>query len=207
MKRIIILITALLFIATMNMDAQIKLGAKIGTNQNSAHIDRTLFDSTNRSGFLFGPMVDLKIPFFGLGFDAALQYNYRKAQLDAIDESENKSGVSSFHTIEIPFNLKWTLGNDHIASIYAATGPQFAWNIGGRSLENILDRHQYKMRNAIYSWNLGAGCTFFSRVRLGYTYNIALGESVEILYIKDTGSLVHSKLKNNTHQFFFVVLF
>lgn len=207
MKRITLLIAALLFLVTTDIDAQIKLGAKFGWNINKARLDQTLFASTNRQGFLFGPMIDCKIPFLGLGCDAALQYDYRKIQLDAPEESDNKSGVSKLHTIEIPFNVKWTIGNDKFFSVFAATGPQFGWNIGGRSLKRILDRDQYKMKNAIYSWNIGVGCTLLSNVRVGYTYNIGISENAEILYLNDFDNIVHTKLRNNTHQFYLVYFY
>lgn len=209
MKRLFccLLIVITSYFAPPVADAQIKFGIKIGTNIASASFSKNIFSSGNRVGFIFGPMIDAKIPFLGLGIDAAIQYQCKYAQLDATSESGQTSGVPSLHTIDIPINAKWTFGSDNVVSAYAATGPQFSWNIGGESLNEIFDISQYQMHGSIFSWNVGAGVNFLKRFRLGYTYNIAIGATADVDLTDAAGDVIHGKLRNNTHQIFFTHYF
>ena len=56
--------------------------------------------------------------------------------------------------IDIPINLKYTLGLGSMAGIYFATGPQFSFNVGDKKL---FDSETYKMKSSNFSWNVGAG--------------------------------------------------
>ena len=201
-----LILPALFFVST-NANAQIKVGIKIGTNLSKASINNRIFSSENRAGFLVGPMMDVKLPILGLGIDIAVQYNCRYLQLDAADGSGLNSGVPNIHTIDIPMNAKWTIGNDKILSFYGATGPQISWNIGGQNLKSILNANQYTMRSSMFSWNFGLGATIVKKFRLGYTYNIGIGETADINIIDELGEAVHGNLRNHSHQFFLVHFF
>lgn len=188
-------------------DAQVKFGVRLGANMSRAYIDKRIFVSDNRTGFVLGPTLDVKIPVLGLGFDLSAMYDYKTTVLDASEESGLNSGTKGLHCFDIPLNIKWTVGNDKAISVYAAMGPQISWNIGGQSLKGILDTSQYTMRSSMFSWNLGAGFTFLRRIRLSYNYNIGIGETAEVNFINSMGDAIHGKMRNNTHQFFLTYFF
>ncbi len=203
--------TTLILISTiitvLPADAQVKFGLKVGTNIANATLNREFFDSENRIGFLIGPMLDVKMPILGLGLEFAAQYHVRHMQLTPTEETDMAGGVASLHTIDIPINAKWTLGNDNILSAYAATGPQMSWNIGGQQLKQVFDLGQYTMKSSYLSWNIGTGVTFLSNFRIGYTYNIAIGATALVDFHDAAGNLISGKLRNNTHQVFFIHFF
>lgn len=209
MKRLvhIALLTFAWLMFTLPSDAQIKFGIKVGANVSKASINRRLFDSDNRLGFVAGPILDLKVPILGLGFDIAAQYNCRYAQLIASDGTNLVSGTPAIQTIEIPFNAKWTIGFDNLLSVYAAMGPQISWNVGGQSLKDILSINQYNMKDSFFSWNLGAGINFARSFRIGYVYNIAIGATAEVSVVQAVGGAINTKLRNHNHQFFIVHFF
>ena len=202
-----ILILLVSFLTSANADAQVKFGFRLGANVSKASISKKLFSTDDRDGFFFGPTLDLKIPFLGLGTDLSVQYNNKKVQLDAEEGTGLNSGVSHIQTIEVPLNIKWTIGNDKVFSVYGAMGPQLSWNIGGKSLKDIFKTSQYTMRSSMFSWNLGAGFTFIGKLRLSYNYNIQIGETAEIDFINDVGDAIHGHLRNNQHQFFLTYFF
>lgn len=202
----LLIFQTLLFVPA-NANAQIKVGIKIGTNVSKASINDKIFSSDNRAGFLVGPMIDVKVPILGLGFDLGVQYNCRYMQLDATEESGLVGGITNIHTIDVPLNAKWTVGNDKILSFYGATGPQISWNIGDQNLESILRTSQYTMRSSMFSWNIGFGATIVRKFRIGYTFNIGIGETADINIINELGDAVHGDLRNNSHQLFLVHFF
>lgn len=202
-----LLIFQTLLFAPANVNAQIKVGIKIGTNVSKASINDKIFSSDNRAGFLVGPMIDVKVPILGLGFDLGVQYNCRYMQLDTTEESGLVGGITNIHTIDVPLNAKWTVGNDKILSFYGATGPQISWNIGDQNLESILRTSQYTMRSSMFSWNIGFGATIVRKFRIGYTFNIGIGETADINIINELGDAVHGDLRNNSHQLFLVHFF
>lgn len=191
-----------------HVEAQIKFGLKVGANVSKAHINKQMFSSDNRLGFLIGPMVDVKVPILGLGFDIAAQYNCKYAQLDAREGSDMVSATPAFHTIDVPINVKWTLGNDNFVSVYAATGPQFSWNVGGEDLKSILNVSQYTLNSSNFSWNIGAGINIIRSFRVGYNYNIAISATAEMKNYKDgVKNVLKGNLRNHNHQFFIVHFF
>ena len=202
---ILTLLISLLLSATA--EAQVKFGLRLGANVSKASISKRLFSTDDRDGFFFGPTLDIKIPYLGFGTDLSVQYNNKKVQLDAEDGTGLNSGVSHIQTIEIPLNIKFTVGNDKVFSVYGAMGPQVSWNIGGKSLKAIFDTSQYTMRSSMFSWNLGAGFTFIGKLRLSYNYNIQIGETAEINFINDVGDAIHGHLRTNQNQFFLTYFF
>lgn len=199
MKRFFYLITLLMLIAS-TASAQVKFGIKGGLNIAKASFNKEVLSSDNKAGFFVGPMVDVKVPGVGVGFDLALQYNNKKTKIDNGAESESVT----VQKIEVPINLKWAFGNDKVFSVYAATGPQISWNVGSNSLKEIIG-YNYNFKNCMFSWNVGAGFTIVKHFRVGYTYNIAVNETA-VLTIPSMDDL-SIKHKENSHQVFVAYLF
>jgi hypothetical protein len=192
MKKIFgVIALAAAFMFAVPAQAQLKFGVKAGLNVSKASIDKGVFSSDNRTGFFVGPMAEFTLPIIGLGVDAALLYDNKSVKVGA----EGESVSSTLHYVDIPINVKYTIGLGSLASVYGATGPQFSYNIGGKS---ILDG-SYALNDSDFSWNIGAGVKLLGHLQVGYNYNIALGKTAEV---KEAEAIdfVGKSFKNNTHQ-------
>ena len=180
------------FMLAIPAQAQFKFGVKGGLNVSKASLDKGVLSADNRTGFFVGPMAEFTLPVIGLGVDAALLYDNKSVKVGA----EGESASSTLHYIDIPINVKYTIGLGSLASVYGATGPQFSYNIGGKS---ILDG-SYALNDSDFSWNIGAGVKLLGHLQVGYNYNIALGNTAEFKETDAMGKIDKIKMKNNTHQ-------
>ena len=98
--------------------AQVKFGLKGGLDVSK--LDNKVGDNT--TGFFVGPMVDVTLPIIGLGIDVAALYS--QSGLDVNNKNSEK-----LKSVEIPVNLKWTLGLGSTLGVYVAAGPQFGFSI------------------------------------------------------------------------------
>ena len=191
------LLSTLMVIACLALaipaQAQIKFGVKGGLNVSKLHLSEETFKSDNKTGFFIGPTAEFTLPLLGLGIDASALYNQF-----GVDSEE---GTSTKKSIEIPINLRWTVGFSSLIGVYIATGPQYSWYIGdknfglngdGESLGDIV-----AMNTSSFSWNVGVGINAFSHLQLGVTYNIPLGNTAEI---DGLSTLKKMDVKNNNWQ-------
>ena len=150
MKKIIL--TLLLSIAILPINAQIHWGIKGGINYTnlSSH-------SKHQIGWHIGPMTEIHLPVKNLMIDAALLYQHTDYSTEFLDE-EIKS-------IEIPVNLKYNLTSTEKVDFFVATGPQFLF---------LLD----KSTNFASSWNFKGGIKTMANlgdyriIKKGYGYYI-----------------------------------
>ncbi len=205
---------ALAFVMTLPAQAKFGFGVKAGLNVSKVKFDKSLVESDNRAGFFIGPTAELTIPLLGLGVDASLLYNNRSIKaVMPIYGTENETPVEfesdteHLHYLDIPINLKYTLGLGSMAAVYAATGPQFSFNVG----DGKLFKNSYKLNKSDFSWNVGAGVKLFKHLQVGYNYNIAIGKTAEL---KDDGvagtvwNVIGGKdFKTNTHQISIAYMF
>ena len=199
-------VVAALFVATQ-AQAQVQFGIKAGLNVDQVSIkdyEKTL-DKNNRTGFFVGVTADVTIPLAGLGADISLLYDNKV--IGVTEEKTNTEYNKTLHYVAIPINVKYTFGFSSLASVYLATGPQFSYNVGDRdwSLSGI-DKN-WELKKSEFSWNVGAGATVLKHVRIGYNYNIGIGNTAEVSVISTATSAVKGKLKNNTHQISLTYLF
>ncbi len=169
------LITTVMVMAGLLMvvpaQAQLKWGIKGGVNLSKASFSGEDLKTKNHTGFFIGPMAEFTIPVIGLGIDGALLYSQQGTK---IDEKEMK-GTAKMSTIEIPINLKYTIGLGSMAGIYFAAGPQFGYNIGGKT----FSEYDFKLKGSNLSANIGAGIKLLGHLQAGINYNIALGKTGE----------------------------
>lgn len=197
MKKNILSIIAIVAAFTFALPsmAQLKIGLKGGLNLTNVTLSDRVnpqynFRTNNRAGFFVGPTADITLPVVGLGIDASILYNNKVISIE-----EDKK---TLHYIDVPINAKYTIGFSSLASIYFATGPQFSYNVGDRNWTTRGINYGWELNQSEFSWNVGAGVTALSHLRVGYNYNIGLGSTKE-----RRESLVSPetiKLKNNTHQ-------
>jgi len=179
-KWITLFIVAVCLAMAMPTKAQIKFGVKGGLNLASASLSDAWDakgNADNYTGFFIGPMVDITIPIIGLGVDGALMYSQKGTKISFDD-----LGSTTFKQqgVEIPINLKYSIGLGSLASIYFAAGPSFYFNMKSdddftfNSVAGSLDYDKSEV-----SLNLGAGVKLLRHLQLGLNYNMGLTDSAK----------------------------
>lgn len=171
MKRIInVLLVAVCLGMAMPAQAQlIKFGVKGGLNLSKADFNKSDLKTDNFTGFFIGPMAEVTIPVVGLGVDGALLFSQRGVKVG--DESIKENGL------DIPINLKYTIGLGSMLGVYVAAGPDFYFNFSGdKTYENV---GRLNKKNAQVGINLGAGLKLVKHLQVGFNYNIPLNKTAE----------------------------
>lgn len=150
----------------------VKFGVKGGLNMAKLSFSgdaKDNFKSDNTTGFFFGPMAEVTIPVVGLGVDGALLYSQR-------GKNELKQ-----QGIELPVNLKYTIGLGSMLGVFVAAGPDFFFNFKDIKLEGV------DKKSAQVGLNLGAGVKLVKHLQVGVNYQIPLGNSFDLKEVKDAG--------------------
>lgn len=179
MKKIfsVFLIAIGCFAMAMPAQAQlIKFGVKGGLNLTKLKLEGMKDNST---GFFVGPMAEVTIPIVGLGVDGALLYSQK-------GENDNKQAG-----LDIPINLKYTIGLGSLLGIYVAAGPDFYFNFKGDK-KYVDEAVELKNKNAQVGINLGAGVKLIKHLQVGVNYNIPFGDSYTL---KNAGKAIGAKNK------------
>ncbi len=187
MKKIITsLLVAVCLCMAIPAQAQLKWGVKGGLNVSKVSFDSNLYSSDNRTGFFIGPMAEFTIPVIGLGFDGALLYSQRDFKVGTTTEKSQG--------LDIPINLKYTIGLGSMAGIYVAAGPDFFFDFSS-------DDGVFNKKNAQVGFNIGAGVKLIKHLQVGVNYNIPLGDSGNLKYTDAyTPSTADTGYKTKTWQ-------
>jgi hypothetical protein len=190
MKKIFsILLVAICLFMAIPAQAQIKLGIKGGLNLSNADFSglKSNFKTENMNGFFIGPMVDINIPIVGLGIDGALLYAEKGTKFTNTLTSQDVTNKQK--TIEVPVNLKYSIGFGSMASVFLAAGPNFSFDINSDNLtDDLLDITNQTMsgntpsidrKKAEVSVNIGGGVKLFNHLQLGINYNLPLTDSAK----------------------------
>lgn len=174
MKKIIAIAAMLLMVISAN--AQFSWGIKAGANITTMSTTSEVFSASNRTGFYVGPTAKFTLPIVGLGLDISALYDQRETK---VSNDENSETISN-KTIAIPLNVRYQIvGLGDMASIYAYTGPQIAFNIGKKKYDVDINGSKYEgaFKNSYMSWNLGLGAMIASHFQVNANYNIAVGKT------------------------------
>lgn len=184
MKKIIstlFVAVALMFAVAPAAQAQFNWGIKGGLNLSKVDFSDapSNLKPDNFTGFFIGPMAEFTLPIVGLGVDGALLYSQTGISFtDKMDKNDEETLKS--HSIEIPINLKYSIGLGSLASVYAAAGPQFAFALSQDEWKNDLANYASKpFKKSQLSLNLGVGVKLISHLQAGVTYNIPLGDTAD----------------------------
>ena len=192
MKRLISVLFVVICCVAMSIpaQAQVKFGVKGGLNLTKISLDNTTLGdlSKNATGFFIGPMVEATVPIIGIGVDGAIMYSQRGK------ENYKMQGI------EVPINLKYTIGLGDMAGIFFAAGPDFFFNFKDISLNTGADT--LKNKKAVVGLNLGAGVKLVNHLQLGVTYQICLGDSFNLV---EAGKKISNK--TNTWQISLAYMF
>lgn len=183
------MMSALLIVICLVMaipaQAQLKFGVKGGLNLAKADFNKSDLKTDNFTGFFIGPMAELTIPVVGLGVDGALLFSQRGIKV--YGESEKENGL------EIPVNLKYTIGLGSLFGIYVAAGPDFYFNFAkDKSLGQNINLNR---KNAQVGINLGAGVKLLKHLQVGFNYNVPLDNSSELTLGDAAKEVISSKTK------------
>ncbi|MBE6276519.1 MAG: porin family protein [Bacteroides sp.] len=174
MKKIVsvLMVVVALMVATPAQAQLIKFGLKGGVDMTKLDMDGLKSDNT--TGFFIGPMAEVTLPIVGLGIDGAAMF------------AQRGKGDFKQQGLEIPLNLKYTIGAGSMLGLYLAAGPDFFFNLKDAGAEGVEAK---KTQVAV---NLGAGLKLLRKLQVGVTYQIPMGDSFEW---KDAGNVITAKNK------------
>lgn len=191
------LLSTLMVIACLALaipaQAQIKFGVKAGLNVSKLHLSENIVSKDNRAGFFIGPTAEFTLPLLGLGIDGSVLYNQFGV--------DSEKGTSTKKSIEIPINLRWTVGFSSLVGAYVAVGPQFGFNVGDRWFDEVCE-----FKKNTTSFNVGAGLKLLGHLQVGANYNFALKDNGKI-HDDDIEDLATIGFKQNTWQVSVAYLF
>lgn len=197
-KKIGILLFIIGLVSINSAQAQIKLGIKGGLNISKVDVSNleSNIKLDNMNGFFVGPMIDINIPIIGLGVDGSLLYSEKGTKITNTDGGLNVTNKQRF--IEIPLNLKYSIGLGSMASVFVAAGPSFAFNVKsdniGNDIINISKKGTASIENAVdtkkaeVSMNIGGGVKLLRHLQIGVNYNMPLSDAVKG-YITNIGGI------------------
>ena len=180
MKKVIsvMMVAVALMMAAPAQAQLIKFGVKGGVNMSELDIDGGYAaNKGNATGFFIGPMAEFTLPIVGLGIDGAVMFSQR---------GKNETKEQGF---EVPVNLKYTIGLGSMAGVYVAAGPDFFFNLKDFDVEGG------KAKKTQVALNIGAGLKLLTKLQLGVTYQIPMGDGFEWKDVDASGSA-----KNKTWQ-------
>lgn len=192
MKRIIsVLLVAVCIGMAMPAQAQLQWGIKGGANLSSASLKNTkLLKGDSYTGFFVGPMLEFTVPVMGLGVDAAVVYSQTGINMTVNGTGESESVKQ--HGIEIPVNLKYTIGLGKMAGVFVAAGPQFGFGLksddmgdfwsgvsDNEELADLKEDGANFFNKSNFSINVGVGVKLLGHLQVGVNYNIPMGKTAE----------------------------
>lgn len=176
-----------LFIAVPAQAQLFKFGVKGGVNMTK--IDWDGGNKDNMAGFFIGPMTEVTIPLLGLGVDASLLFSQKGIKAD--NDNVKQYGL------DIPVNLKYTIGLGSTLGIFVAAGPDFYFDFKGE--KEGIDR-----KAAQVGINVGAGLKLIRHLQVGVNYNIPVGDHFTW---EDTPNAIFKKGKDKTWQISLAYIF
>ncbi|MDR0894903.1 MAG: porin family protein [Prevotellaceae bacterium] len=199
MKRVLSVcaIAVVCLVMAMPVKAQLQFGVKGGVNLSSMSFGNIKgnFTGDNMTGFYIGPMADLTVPLIGIGLDAALMYSQRG---DITGQTEDGTSITlKQRGLEIPINLKYTIGLGSLFGIYFAAGPDFFFNFASGT-------DMFKKEKTQVGLNLGAGVKLIRHLQVGFNYQIPMGNSFNV---GDAVNAAFSKSKTKTWQISLAYMF
>lgn len=189
------------FAVSVPAAAQLKFGIVGGLNLTKLSTSGNNFSSDNRAGWYIGPKIEFTVPIVNLSIDGAVEYSQRQMNIGYDGASTNEQ----YKSIEIPINVRYTLGLGQMLGVYVATGPQFGFNVGNKNYLGILtgsSSESIRMKDAAVSWNVGVGVTVLSHLQVGVGYNFMLNKTGERIITNLTGAEIQGTraLRTNSWQ-------
>lgn len=202
LKRLILVIAAVL-IATTGAQAKIlSFGVKAGLNVNSLHFSKDfakdLLTKSNSTGWEAGVMAEANVPIIGLAFDVSLMYARmnNSASYGVVtnpDGSLQEVGGSSAgkNFIMLPINIKYKFNLpvvSHYIVPFLFTGPDFAFKLDKDIINSM------KSKTCQVAWNVGLGLEFINHLQIAASYGFGINNIADKLKLANATDL---NIKNN----------
>ena len=197
-KMVSVLAVAICLIMALPSQAQIRFGVKGGVNISKVTFSGDMFRGDNRTGFYIGPTAEFTIPMLGLGIDASALYNQTEARSEGMGSNLSEAS-EKMRSIELPVNLKWSVGMGSALGVFVAAGPQFGFNMGDDNYAHI-----FKMSNCYTSFNVGGGLKLFRHIQAGVNYNFGISRLAKTT---DVYEGMASNMRRKTWQFSLAYMF
>lgn len=176
MKKIVALLVAVFLLSMLvPVQAQLKFGVKGGLNLGTSLSDtwKDKANADNYTGFFVGPMAEFRVPLIGIGVDGALLYSQKGNKLAG--ETMKQQGI------EIPINLKYSIGLGSLASVYLAAGPSFYYNMNSDDKFALGGEDGVvKYEDTEVALNLGFGVKLLRHLQIGANYNMPFSNSAKV---------------------------
>ena len=180
-KLVSIIVVMVCLLLAVPAQSQVKFGLKGGLDISK--LDNNIGDNT--TGFFVGPMLDVTLPILGLGIDVAALYSQSGLDVNGASSEKLKS-------VEIPVNLKWTLGFGSTLGVFVAAGPQFGFSLND-GWKNLME----ETNKSFVSVNVGAGLKLLRHLQVGVNYNIGASKLGDIIVNTSDGNLRSGVRKNS----------
>lgn len=191
---LVALLLACLTFIPASAQTSLRIGLKGGTNLTSFSFSDDVFESSNRTGFFVGPTLKLSLPLPGVSFDLSAFYNQRegKATYSSTGEVQPTEVTLKQKSIDVPLNIRYTIGLGDVLSIFAAVGPQMSFTTGDKEFE--LSNINWKLKDSYFSVNVGGGIGI-SKLEIGVNYNIGISNTGDVEWdeVKDKTFHAHHK--------------
>lgn len=203
MKRI--LLSVLMLAVVTVASAGVKFGLKGGLNVTDMPVSKDVVNSTNRTGWFIGPTLKISLPVGGLGFDISALYEQRSSKIedseDYVDYTGSVDRTIKQNSINVPINVRYSIGLGSMASVYFAAGPQFGFNVGHKaySLSSYEDT-EWELKKSNFSINVGLGVVALKHLQVSAGYNIGLGKTGEVTFIDAAKKQIKKSTRDNTWQ-------
>lgn len=169
MKKIFTVMAIALMMSAVPVMAQFKIGIKGGVNVTSMHLDSKVYNSKNRIGVYFGPTALIQLPVKGLAIDVSALYDRREAVVK-LKGSKIDSDVI-IHTVQVPVNLRYSIGLGNTASVFFFAGPQMGFNVRNKTYKYC------EIKDSNFNVNLGVGAMLLSHLQINANYNWAVSKT------------------------------
>jgi hypothetical protein len=183
-RTFILLVTCMIFAAPA--EAQLKFGIKGGINLSKGDFNTVSkasqsLEAKNYTGFFIGPTAQLNIPIINLGVEGSLLFNQSGTKYTYTNGTVTRDGTNTQNALEIPINLRYTIGLGSVAGIYFAAGPSFKFDIGDKDgFSKVADKVvTSKWKNQEVAINLGGGLRLLKHLEVGLNYRMPLTNSAK----------------------------
>lgn len=149
----------------------IRFGIRGGYDFINQTLDKKILNASNRTGYHAGIALDLGLPLQPLGVEISALYTQQKIQTG----DENYS-VDNAYFLDVPVNLKYTIGVGGIGIVLSA-GPYIRFNLDGGNINFHDIGETYKSQTFQAGANFGGGVNLSSHFYIGVTYYTSLTDN------------------------------
>ena len=189
MKKITLLITALILTTAATAQTASRWGITAGANYNELHFKQTDIVPCKK---MFGPQLGVtgEMNFSGIGFgvDGSLLYTLKQGKVNYGDRTIWSSlgygnETVSMHYLDVPLHLKFKYnrlgGAESTIMPLVYVGPQFSFLVHG----NHGDLNKYPPVNVYL--DMGAGIELMERLQIRAGYNFSIGQTLHTRLLDD----------------------